>query len=392
MTSGERAADRSQFAREPEPVSTLTGYSVGITAARRRHEFGAALERRGALVLYGPAIRIVDVEDDEALRSVTQECVDQPPDIVVATTGIGFRGWIEAADGWGLGQLLLARMSGATLLARGPKARGAMRAAGLSGEWSPESESSTEVLHRLLQMDLVGRRVAIQQHGEPLPDMVERLRAAGAIVVGVQVYRWRPPADTAPLAKLCRAVADRTVDAVAFTSAPAAASFLLAAQELGVQDELVAALAHDVLAFGVGPVTAAPLQRAGIPVLQPERARLGSLVREISDRLPALRSRRFRAAGHTIELRGHGAVIDERFAPLPPTGMALLRQFCRHPGTVVSRSALSGALPGGGQDEHAVEMAVGRLRTALGDPAVVQTVVKRGYRLALDSPAGPVTG
>jgi uroporphyrinogen-III synthase len=34
-------------------------------------------------------------------------------------------------------------------------------------------------------------------------------------------------------------------------------------------------------------------------------------------------------------------------------------------------------------DEHAVEMTVARLRTALGPAsAVVQTVVKRGYRLA----------
>ena len=141
-------------------VGPLTGFTIGITAARRRGEFGAALERRGATVMYGPAIQIVQVEDDDALREVTLSCLAEPPDVVVATTGIGFRGWIDAADGWGLGEDLLACLSTATLLARGPKARGAMRAAGLSGEWSPASESSTEVLERLLAMDLQGRRVA----------------------------------------------------------------------------------------------------------------------------------------------------------------------------------------------------------------------------------------
>ena len=40
-----------------------------------------------------------------------------------------------------------------------------------------------------------------------------------------------------------------------------------------------------------------------------------------------------------------------------------------------------GELSGGG-DAHAVEMAVTRLRAALGAP-VVETVVKRGYRLAV---------
>ncbi|MER5522663.1 winged helix-turn-helix domain-containing protein, partial [Streptomyces sp. NPDC002763] len=45
------------------------------------------------------------------------------------------------------------------------------------------------------------------------------------------------------------------------------------------------------------------------------------------------------------------------------------------------------ALPGAGRDEHAVETAMARLRTALGAPKLIQTVVKRGYRLALDPAA-----
>ena len=42
-------------------------------------------------------------------------------------------------------------------------------------------------------------------------------------------------------------------------------------------------------------------------------------------------------------------------------------------------------------DEHAVEMTVARLRTALGPAGrVVETVVKRGYRLAAHAGAGAV--
>jgi uroporphyrinogen-III synthase len=40
-------------------IEPLAGYTIGITAARRREEFGAALERRGATVVYAPAIKIV---------------------------------------------------------------------------------------------------------------------------------------------------------------------------------------------------------------------------------------------------------------------------------------------------------------------------------------------
>lgn len=64
--------------------------------------------------------------------------------------------------------------------------------------------------------------------------------------------------------------------------------------------------------------------------------------------------------------------------------MALLHTLARRPGWVVARADLLRALPGSGTDEHAVETAMARLRTALGVPRLIQTVVKRGYRLALD--------
>jgi uroporphyrinogen-III synthase len=40
-------------------------------------------------------------------------------------------------------------------------------------------------------------------------------------------------------------------------------------------------------------------------------------------------------------------------------------------------------LPGDSRQDHALEAAVARLRTALGDPKIVVTVLKRGYRLAV---------
>jgi uroporphyrinogen-III synthase len=362
-------------------IGPLTGYTIGITAARRREELGMALERRGARVWYAPAIKIVPLADDTAMLAATRRCLAAPPDIVVVTTGIGFRGWMEAADAWGLARPLLDRLAAATLVARGPKARGAVRAAGLTEAWSPASESSSEVLDYLLRSDLTGRRIAVQLHGEPVPDLVQALSAAGAELVEVPVYRWVPPNDVAPLSGLIAAVASRQVDAVAFTSAPAAASFLR--QAAGTPDALDA-LRGDVLACCVGPVTATPLQRADIPTVAPDRPRLGALVREITKQVPTRCGLILPVAGHTLDVRGHAAVVDGELAPLGAAATGLLRVLAHHPGRVVSRAALLSALPGDGNDEHAVEVAIGRLRTALRDPRIVQTVVKRGYRLAYE--------
>jgi uroporphyrinogen-III synthase len=370
-------------------VPPLQGFTVGITAARRADELGAMLARRGAVIQHGPALRIVPLADDTTLLAATRELVARPPDITVATTGIGFRGWVEAAEGWGVGEELLRALGSGELIARGPKARGAIRASGLADAWSPPSESSAEVLDHLLDRGVEGVRIAVQLHGEPLPDVVEALCVAGAEVVEVPVYRWMPPVDINPLDRLIDAVLAGCIDVVAFTSAPAAASLLARAGDRGVADELIAALRGPVLALCVGPVTAAPLEAVDIPTVQPQRSRLGAMVRRLETEMPA-RARQLPVAGHWLELRGQAALVDGELRTVAPAGMALLRALARRPGRVVTRAELLRALPGSSADEHAVETAMTRLRAALGEPRLVQTVVKRGYRLALDPAAGPV--
>ena len=113
-----------------------------------------------------------------------------------------------------------------------------------------------------------------------------------------------------------------------------------------------------------------------MPTVQPQRSRLGAMVRRLETEMPA-RARRLPVAGHWLELRGHAVLVDGDLRPVPPAGMALLRALARRPGRVVARAELAGAAWTGRSP----------LRAALGEPKLVQTVVKRGYRLALDPAA-----
>ncbi|WP_030452349.1 uroporphyrinogen-III synthase [Herbidospora cretacea] len=367
--------------------NALSGFTIGVTATRRREEFSALLERRGARVVRAPAIRLVPLSEDADLMAATRECLATPVDDVVVTTGVGFRGWVAAAEGWGLAGHLTARLADARLLTRGPKARGAVRAAGLTDHWTPATESCEEVLRYLLKQDLRGRRIAIQLHGEPLTGFVADLRAAGAEVIEVPVYQWLPYRDTSPLRRLVSQVASGAIDAVAFTSAPAVHAMLNAARADGLEDALLAAFRGPVTAACVGPVTAQPLVAKGVPVIQPDRSRLGSLARTLARHLPENSVTRLTAGGHELEIRGHAVVVDGELKPLPPAPMAVLKRLADRPGHVVPRADLRMVLPGGpsrDSAEHAVEMAITRLRRALGPSGIVETVVKRGYRLACD--------
>lgn len=369
----------------------LAGFTVGVTAARRAEELITLLERRGANVVHAPAIRIVPLVDDDELRRVTAGLIEAPPDLVLVTTGIGFRGWVEAAHGWDVSDELTAALASTRILARGPKARGAVRQAGLCEEWSPGSESSAEVLQRLLADGVDGLRIAVQLHGaasewEPGTDICEALARAGAQVIKVPVYRWQPAQDCRRGEQLITAILDADLDAVSFTSAPAVAAVLQRAKTLGVLDDLIAALRTEVAVFCVGPVTATPLRRLGVDARHPQRYRLGALARLITDELPGL-ARQYRAGGHHLSVRNGSVEVDGERKVLPPAAMALLRRLLATPGMVVSREELLAELPGGGDETHAVETAMARLRSALSAPQVVQTVVKRGYRLAVDPAA-----
>lgn len=369
--------------------SPLTGFRVAVTSARRADELATMLRRRGATVTSAAAIEMVPLPDDDELRQRTQALIDTPPDIVIATTGIGFRGWIAAADGWGLANELIHALGKARIVSRGPKATGALRAGGLPEEWSPESESSREVVHYLVEGGIAGTRIAVQLHGataewDPFPEFLDELRSAGAEVVPIRVYRWHPAPRNGEFDAMVAGIAEEKFDAVSFTSAPAVASVLMRAAEMGLESQVLTALRNGVHAMCVGPVTARPLVRLGVPTSAPERMRLGALARHITDELPLLQARTVNVAGHLLEIRGNCVLVDGAVKSMSPAAMATIRALALRPGAVVSRTDLLRALPGSGTDTHAVETAVLRLRTALGDKKMVATVVKRGYRLPVD--------
>jgi uroporphyrinogen-III synthase len=192
------------------------------------------------------------------------------------------------------------------------------------------------------------------------------------------VDRW--PVDPSPLRRLVDLITNRLVDAVTFASAPAVLKLLeTAGAETG---RVLDALRSDVLTGCVGAATATPLRRHRVPVLAPAGSCPGPLVEALVEELPR-RTRTLRVAGAQLVLRGHAAVVDGVLKLLPPAQMAMLKALASAPGKVLPRAELMAWLPRGA-DEHAVEMAVARLRASLGRSAFIQTVVKRGYRLRVD--------
>lgn len=367
----------------------MAGCVVLITADRRSGELAAAFERRGATIRHAPALGFVPHTDDEQLVEDTRRLLADPPDVVVATTGVGFRGWIEAADAAGLAGPLLEVLGRARIVARGPKARGAIQAAGLNADWVAESETAAEIADVMLGEGVAGLRIAVQHHGAGSDGLDEAFTRAGADVQSLLVYRWGPPRDPVALDGSVRAAAAGEIDAVVFTSAPGAHAWLEAADAAGVTDALLGRFAQgSIVAAAVGPVTAGPLVDRGIEPLVPDRGRLGALVRTLVAHFDSLESSAVQTVAGPLQMRRSGAVLAGRVVPLTPSTLAVLRLLADARGDVVTRSAVLDALPGTSKDEHAAEVAVARLREATGAKELIRTVVKRGYRLNVLDAAG----
>ena len=358
----------------------LSGFRIGVTSDRRSDDLIAALERRGAQVMHAPALRIAPVEEDVDLLADTRAILETPPDVLVVTTAYGMRRWSEAADAAGLGDALTDVLQAARIFVRGPKARGAVRAAGLDDVGIAHDERTASVIDMLLDEGVDGRTVAVQLHGYTDGQQLERLRAGGARVLTVEPYRWVKPDGVERLPRLIDAVCARNLDVVTFTSAPAVDAFLTSAIEQGVIDQLLDALRTDVVAAAVGPVTAGPLEVAGVTPIIPERFRMGALIRLVCEHLALHQVTELSTALGPVQIRGRSVVFEGRAGQLAPAPLALFRALAASTGAVLTRKDLMAHLPEA-QNEHALDMAMSRLRASLPEPRLVATVVKRGYRL-----------
>ncbi|MCT1476455.1 winged helix-turn-helix domain-containing protein [Microbacterium sp. p3-SID336] len=239
---------------------------------------------------------------------------------------------------------------------------------------------------------LTGCRIAVAQHprtaaeapaGDAEADRLDRLlRSVGAELVVSAAVREDHPIPAA-VRRTTHRVASGRIDAVYLETAPAARSWMRVVERLGAREAVrERARAGRLAVVAAGAPTVAPLAAEGLRTTlaagpAPEAVAEALLTFYAVD-APSLDTE----AGR-VGLRSGGVLVDGRFLPLPPGAVGLLEVLMRAEGRVLSRTEIGRTLPGGRRSARAVEVSVARLREALGEADLVQTVVKRGYRLAV---------
>lgn len=367
----------------------MDGLRVGVTSARKGAELTEALERRGAIVTWGPTVKTVPPETDAQLLDETDAILAADPDWVVGSTGTGMRAWVGAAEAHGRGEALRKLLTTARTVARGPKAMGAFRAMEVRPEFVSPQETDADVTAWLGHRLRAGDTIAVQVHGADVRQAYQELERRKATVLRAAPYRCVLPEDRAPAHRLIDRIVGGEVDVVVSTSAPAASNLVSIAAEMGRRAPLECALRERVAVAAVGPVTATAFERAGIGVsIMPQRFRTGDLIRA----LDSWNQRRSWAYGDGRSLTGPVALVpDQRVArvgdhtaTLGEREFALLAALVRRP-HIVCRMDLLARETWGSQapddDPLHVKHLVFRVRRKLGPgAATIQTVRGVGYR------------
>jgi len=316
----------------------LAGFTVAVTADRRRDEQSLLLERIGLEVAVFPLLR-TEGDDPQVLRALTVDICRRPPKYLLANTGYGMRTWLGLCAEWGLLEDLVEALRPATAIAaRGAKALGEIRKAGLDAFYKAPGETIEEVVGRLLDEGVDGKDVVVQLHGERPGEELGRLAAAGARVTYLSVYRMASQGApggrerTESLATtLASEVGKGSIDAVTFTAAPAVEA-LFSIGTGGEQTLKAAFNERGVVAACIGPVCAEAARGLGVErPWVPEHPRLGSLANGIGAEL-AKRQVMLRGAHGTVRLSGRLVEASRGRQALSPVGQRALRTLVSHGG------------------------------------------------------------
>jgi len=274
-------------------ANDLHGLAVLALESRRATEIAELIRRYGGNPMVAPALREVPVDDNESALAFLAQLEANALDVIILLTGVGTRMLVAAVAPQCERERLVSLLRRCTLVARGPKPVAALRELGLTPTLVvPEPNTWREIL-ATLDRDLAvrGLRVAVQEYGAENADLLAGLRARGADVRVVALYRWALPVDLNPLRAAVRALLERRIDVMLLTSATQVDHlFVFVRQERIADADLRGALRRVVIA-SIGPVCSAALQRYGLRAdLEPEHGKMGQLVAIAARRARALLS------------------------------------------------------------------------------------------------------
>lgn len=263
---------------------SFDGLRVTSFESRRASEIEKLIRYHGGVPRVAPSMREVPLSESKAAIKFAEDLFEGKYEIVILMTGVGTRTLAEAVSTKHPVEKFIKALRQTTIIARGPKPVAALRELGLKPDITvPEPNTWRDVLATIDEnIELTGKKVAVQEYGISNEDFIKCLKKMGAYVTTVPVYRWDLPEDTEPLREAIKAITDHEEDISLFTSSQQIYHLFQVAEEEGLAEKLKEGF-RDVAIGSIGPTTTEALRRFGLQAdYEPDSPKMGNLIREMA--------------------------------------------------------------------------------------------------------------
>lgn len=248
----------------PKP---LEGVTVGLFETRRQRELSAMFAARGASTVACPLIFPESQGLEEPVRRFVEQAIGGSFAAVIFYTGIGITAVLDAAKQLDKYEALKDALARVTLIARGPKGKGALQRHSLAPNFLADPPTTEGLVQLVNQLDLKGKRVAVALAGDqPNSALADAIERRGGEIYQFAPYHYRLPDDLGDIGAFIQKVLAGEIQWLVFTTPPQVTILLDAARTLGVGQKLLEAMNSSARVAAVGSVTAGTLGRCGVRV------------------------------------------------------------------------------------------------------------------------------
>ena len=278
-----------------DELKGFSGLRVIAFESRQADQMARLIERYGGRPIMAPSMREIPLDQNTEVVRFGERLLAGEFGMVILLTGVGTRFMLQVLDTRWPRARTLAALARTITVARGPKPIGVLREQGLIPTVAAPEPNTWKDLVQALDASgppLAGMAIAVQEYGVSNTALLEALRARGASVTPVPVYRWALPEDIGPLTGAIRALLTGEGEVVLFTNAVQVDHVFQIAQKLKEIDSFRRALTG-VVVSAVGPIVTERLGAYEIAVdFVPSHPKMGVYVKELSERAAELLERK----------------------------------------------------------------------------------------------------
>jgi uroporphyrinogen-III synthase len=166
----------------------------------------------------------------------------------------------------------------------GPRTKNFLEEQGLKADVIANEYTAEGLLEIFKKLEITDKKIGLPRTLAARNKLPEELKKMGVNVFVAEAYRSGLPENRDKVQALITSIINREVDALTFTSTLTVQNLFEIVKEEN-KDELIEILRNgEVIVVAIGPVTAKPLQKHGIPVLIPEEYTVDAMLEILMDK------------------------------------------------------------------------------------------------------------